>query len=283
MSRPNLRLAAAALASLSFSSCGSHLDSPDSAIEHVLAELADNNPRALWDSLPRRYQEDVHGLIHSVAAKLDPEVYDQAFALGRRFLRVVDQKRDLVLAQLPMLFPRDKVEGLWDPALEACRIIVNSSISSVKGLRTMDVGTFLGGTGREAMAMLTNAFEQQGGETPASVLAAVQVELVRSTGESATVRVVSPKHGLANELHMTKIEGRWVPTEMAQGWAMAMGQARAALDRMPSMTEGKMKAMAKAELARFEQQLDALEKATTAQSFARALQAGSRKPPARPR
>jgi len=283
MPRPNLRLAAAALACLSTAGCGSPFDDPDTAVRHVLAELADNNPRALWDSLPRRYQEDVHGLIHAAAAKLDPDVYDQAFALGRRFLKIVDRKRDLVLDQLPPFFPRDRVEELWDPMREACQVVMASSVSSIQGLRTLDVGAFLGGTGGQAMTFLTEAFERQGGNTPASVLTAIEVDLVRSTGETATIRVTSPQHGASEELSMTKIEGRWVPSRLAQGWGMAMGQARAALDKMPSMTEGPMKAMAKAELARFEQQLDAMEKATTAQALASALQSGSRQAPAQPR
>lgn len=82
---------------------------------------------------------------------------------------------------------------------------------------------------------------------------------------------------------MTKIEGRWVPTNLAPGWGMATGQARAAIDKLPSMTEGPMKAMVKAELARFDQHLDAMEKATTAKAFMSALQGGRRQTPARPR
>ena len=74
-----------------------------------------------------------------------------------RCLDVVDRKRDLVLAQLPPFVPRDVVEELWEPLLEAGRAVLASPISSVQGLQTLDVGAFLETTGHRVMAQLAAA------------------------------------------------------------------------------------------------------------------------------
>jgi hypothetical protein len=109
----------------------------------------------------------------------------------------------------------------------------------------------------------------------------VEIELLESTADVATVRITSTEHGMSEQVAMTRVEGRWVPTAMAQQWSMVMSRARAAIERLPAMSDASTKARAKAELGRLEDQLDAIESATDARQLGSAMRMG--RAAARPR
>lgn len=270
MLRTRLIFAASALACVAATGCGSPIDTPDGAVRHVLAELSENNPRAVWDGLPKRYQQDVEGLVGDFTDKLDPEIYHQCFAIVRRLAAIARDKQDLALAQLPEYLPPHEIEPFVAPLLAALQVALDSDLSSVEGLRHLDVSEFAATTGAEMMAALSRALAARG-ETSTQRLGDLDVELVSSAGNQATVRLSSNEHGESHEIEMTRVLGRWLPSELARGFPVTIGHLRAAIDGIPAMTDPIAREIVRARLVDIEHMVEALAAATTAEEFGEAM------------
>ena len=67
------------------------------------------------------------------------------------------------------------------------------------------------------------------------------------------------------EVRLTKVEGRWVPTEMAMGWSKGIEKARKGLEKMASDKSSTMQA--KMGLGMANAVLDQMENANTQEEF----------------
>ena len=156
--RLSLSIPCLAVLALIAAGCGGAADvpdSPDGTVLTVAHELGNNNPGVLWDAMPASYQDDVEGVIHDAAAKMDAEVYDKAFVILKKLVGVLEDKRDFILDHpmmnegfiAMMLKDRKEVEKYWDDIVELVDILAASEISKLESLQSIDVGAFLGGTG----------------------------------------------------------------------------------------------------------------------------------------
>jgi hypothetical protein len=81
------------------------------------------------------------------------------------------------------------------------------------------------------------------------------------------VRVTA--QGKADELELTRVEGRWVPAEVAEDWQSTMDQARTSLARVESLTESDKQKVLQA-LESVDAGLSALLEASTPEQFKQA-------------
>ena len=73
-------------------------DTPDGTVLAVAAGLQDNHPEILWTALPASYRQDITEITRTFAEKMDPVVYDRAFALVMRAVAVLDDRKEVILA-----------------------------------------------------------------------------------------------------------------------------------------------------------------------------------------
>jgi hypothetical protein len=73
-------------------------------------------------------------------------------------------------------------------------------------------------------------------------LAKVDAKLVSSAGDTASVELTKPD-GTKETVELTRVEGKWVPKDMADQWASKIGEAQAALAGMQIKPEEKQQAM----------------------------------------
>jgi len=102
-----------------------------------------------------------------------------------------------------------------------------SEIATLEGLGKVDWRQFLATTGAEMLEHAAS-IETDDGAYPLDDLETLKVETLNLSDDRATLRISSADHE-PEEVEMARVEGRWIPAEMADEWPKAIAEARQAL------------------------------------------------------
>jgi hypothetical protein len=206
---------------------------PDGTVLAVAKSLADNHPEIFWEALPESYRADINGLTASFAAKMDPELYDRSMALVLKFIDVIQSKQAIILASNTVQSTGADVAAIEErmtPTLAVVRTFFGSEISTLAGLAAIDWQAYLAGTGAQLMAQ-ADAIPAVEGKDPFVLFDSLQVEVLEQTGDTARLRITAAGED-PEEVTLTRVENRWVPSEMAEQWQARMAEAHARLDEL---------------------------------------------------
>lgn len=247
---------------------------PDQAVLAVAKGLSENKPVAIWDALPTSYQKDVHDVIHSALAKVDPGLYDQSVALVTKVAKILKDKKTFILAH-PMMADvpnKAEVEKQWDPMIAMFDTILTSDLGSHAKASKINLGAFLDKTGSKIMADIAKTAKLTGGGEADEYFEALdkiktmKATLVKQEGNKATVKLEA-KGEEAEEVEFTLVDGKWLPSEMVAGWSDAIAQAKAEIANMNEEDMKKAKEMATPMFAMVGGVLATLENAKTQEEF----------------
>ena len=230
--------------------CGKKAPSaPDQALLAAVDAIKANKPGDLWVLLPPSYQKDVQDLVTTATSKLDKETFELAVKVLDKAVVVLDKQGDKLGFPIPPQLKKMIADGY--SLLKDVKLLDYGAVSK------LDVGSFLDSSGARLMAFgmstyKTNAPKQY--DALMSELNGVTVKVVKVEGDKAELEVTIGKK--TENVKMVKVEGRWIPAEMADGWKNGVAQAKIAVEM--SMGEmAKHKDQTKAMLAQI---LDGLTK-----------------------
>ncbi|HSO21856.1 MAG TPA: hypothetical protein VLT81_03055 [Chondromyces sp.] len=213
-------------------------DTPDGTVLAVAKHLADHDPSILWEALPETYRTDINELTRVFAAKMDPELYNRSMALARRTVEVLQDKQAIILGSQTVASTGvdvAEVERGMNGGLAVAHALLSSEITTLEGLGAVDWSGFLSGTGRQLMLLADNAAPaaepEVAGEDLFAALRTLTVETVSISEDSAMLRITAADEE-PEEVAVTRVEGRWVPAEMAAEWPQKVAEARARLEEL---------------------------------------------------
>lgn len=246
-------------------------DAPDAAMRVIADELAAGKAGVLWAAMPASYQLDVTDVVRTAGTKMDPEVYDGTFAILKRLADVADKQRAFILAN-PMAQQMDKAkaEANWSHGVAMVRALATSQLASAEGMRAFEGEKFLSTTGSELLG-LAQEMSKASGEDFFAKLKAVRFTATDVTATSASIKAETEGKP-ADASTFTKIEGRWVPQEMAAQWTEKMAEAKKNLAAITPEEIQKNKPQVLGALAMANGVLTQLEEAKTQAEFDAALQ-----------
>lgn len=245
-------------------------DTPEGTVLAVAQHLADHDPAILWEALPESYRSDITELTHTFAAKMDPELYDRTMAVARRAVEVLQEKQPIILASSTVASTGADVEEIergMTGALAAVHALLSSEIATLEGLGAVDWPQFLAGTGTQLMALAD--VESPGGDpddVSLEMLRSVSVETVSSANGQAVLRITAGDRE-PEELKLTRVEGRWVPAELAERWPTQVAESRARLDELTPERIAELKPQAMMALAMAEAFIEQLATMESSQQF----------------
>ncbi len=243
---------------------------PDAAIQVISQGLNEGKPAVVWEAIPASYQTDVTDLAQTFATTMDAEIYDKAFGMLGKVTNVLKTKKDFFLSSaLTKNSPIDneKLTSNWNAVVDLFTAITASDLKTLENLKTIDIGTFLQKDGTKIFSALRTvaSMAPQGGN-PLETLADINVELVQSEDDSATVKITLPDED-TQEIDMIKVEGKWIPTEMAEDWSTMITDGKAALEDMAQNALAENKPMVIAMMAGAEAAIDQLAASETQEDF----------------
>jgi hypothetical protein len=139
---------------------------PEAAVKTVLDGLKASQPIALWDAMTTGQQDALNKSIRQVAENIDPEVWAATVDNAKKFVKVAETKRDLIL-KVPMIkslkqLKPEELKAGWDPAVKLAKTILQSELTDPEKLKKFDGREFFAGTGATLLAQardLSRAFK----------------------------------------------------------------------------------------------------------------------------
>lgn len=217
-------------------------DSPDGAVLAVAEALQNNHAEALWTALPESYQQDIIEITLAFSEKMDPEVYDRAFATVMRAIEVLDDRKEIILASETFKSSGADADDLrltLSNSLVFTDILKTSELATVAGLGSVDWEQFLATTGNEFIKQAA-AIESPEGDNPFDSLDSLKVETIDVSEDRAMLRISSDDHE-PEDVEMARVEGRWIPAELADDWSRSIEEARQNLAEITPETMAEQK------------------------------------------
>jgi hypothetical protein len=221
---------------------------PDGSIQAVARSVGEGKPQAIWSALPPKYQADVKGLITDFASKMDKEVWDKTFVVLGKITKLAKDKKEFILnhpglAEGPLADKAKKDEAIkeWDAVVQMFEILVKSDISTIDGLKKLDPEKFLGDTVAKFQAQAQRVAvlaEKKEEVDKIEALKQAKVTLVKTEGDKATLKMELPGEP-AKEKEFTKVEGKWLPSEMVAEWDNSIKEAKKSISNIKFDDAGK--------------------------------------------
>ena len=202
-------------------------DSPDGSVLAVAEALQNNHAEALWTALPESYQQDITEITQAFSEKMDPDVYDRAFATVMRAIEVLDDRKEIIFASETFTSTgadADEIRTGLSNTQAFTATVKASEIATLEGLSKVDWERFLATTGAQILEH-SASIEADDGDRPLDELDTLEVETLDLSGDRATLRISSKDHE-PEEVEMARVEGRWIPAEMADEWSQKIEEAR---------------------------------------------------------
>lgn len=230
---------------------GAAQDTPDAAARSVVTALEAGQLRGVWDALPASYQQDVNDLIHAFATNMDSELWKGGTDLVKKVALILETKKKFILnypAVAPML---EQLAPNYDKIVAVLKTIVASELLDLGKLKTLDLGAFLDGSGKQILEKLAALAKEAGqagiGKESFGVpvpelpdLKKVKFTTVSVDGDTAKLRV--EEEGKDPQEHEAlRVEGKWLPKEMAAGWPEGIAAGKAKLAEMGPQLKQKKK------------------------------------------
>lgn len=255
---------------------------PDGTFTTVCKSLANGQPDVLWAALPASYQKQLQeDVVRAFAAKLDPEMYGKGVAVAKKLVGLLKQKRDLILPMVtenPMFqaakVEKAKVAQNWDKVTGLLETVLTSELGDVARLKSVDIGAFLRGTGgrlmRQAAELSALSADDPYKKEFQAKMSGVKAEVVKAEGDKATVKV-STTGEREETMEFVKVEGKWLPQDMVQGWDRFITDAKAKVAEMKPDAMAAMKPQVMGTLAGFDAALDQVAAAKTSEELVKAM------------
>ncbi len=227
--------------SMGLFSCGdtSVDEGPVAVVEGVVEGLKENQPVVLWEALPASYQDDVAEVVHLFAEQMDEELYDRGFALLESVVGVLKSKKEFFLNGPYMTEEsnRAEVEAKLEAATGVFDILLDSEISQLAVLKQLDVKRFIQTTGNKLMSHLAEMSKETDDDIQVH-LEGFKAELIEKENEEGIVvlRFSMPDEE-SEEVEFVKVEGKWIPLDLAEEWADGIVEAKANLLKQSDMTD----------------------------------------------
>ena len=203
-------------------------DSPDGAVFAFAESVQSNHVEHIWKLLlPEGYKSDITEITKAFAEKMDPAVYDRAFAIVMRAIEVLDDRKEIILASETFKSSganADDIRMGLSNSLVFTEILKASEVATVAGLGSVDWEQFLATTGNEFIKQAA-AIESPDGDNPLNSLDSLKVETINVSEDRAMLRISSDDHE-PEDVEMAKVEGRWIPAELADDWTRSIEETR---------------------------------------------------------
>ena len=223
----------------------------DSVVLIPIKLLEEEDPKLLWEMLPPSYQTDVTNLIHSFVNNMDQQLWDKLFEVLSQAGLLLNDKQDLITAMIEEnLGGTDALPEEMQQSLETMgkmlQTLVESDLGKHATAKGMDPGKFLDETGKELFKLIAETSKLEEGDPwnteIKTKLKDIKVEIVSQESDTATISVSgmpdlpdideltaqlpgfddSELPGLSmlrnGEQQVIKVEGKWIPKAMADGW-----------------------------------------------------------------
>lgn len=275
------------IAAASFTGCGSKgsgpvkVDipkTPDGTVTAVAKAFSEGKFEVLWQALPESYQGKVKHILEEVAEHTDAEVYNKVMAVVGKFIKVLNDKQEFILNTDAVKAQLAESKTTKEEAKESISAIagllddLQKDIKTKDDLEKLNIEKYLANIGARVKAIepvVAKNTPVKLGEEMAK-LNKIKVVAKDVTTDTATVEITDAD-GKTSPMKMTRVEGRWIPSDMAEKFPKQLDDLGEQLHKSAELSP-QQKTMVLGGAGMAEVVLDQMLKATTQAEFNKALE-----------
>ncbi len=197
--------------------------SAEATFQQTLIAFQEGRIDTAFEFLPASYQADVENLVHEFAEKMDAELWSKSFELLTKVASILRTKKSLILGMenVKRVSQLDAVKPHWDAIAQGIHEVATSEVADLNRLK----GCYL-------KSLLASGSQLLNG-MPLPKFGDVTVRTIRSDAEVATLSYLESKESEPKEVEFVKIEGKWLPKNIATGWSAGVSDARSKIASLP--------------------------------------------------
>lgn len=217
----------------------------------AMQQAAEGDLKAIWDALPSSYQGDINRIVKKATESIDPALSKSVASGLDKLGQILDTKADYILAN-PML---GMMRGQFPPGFEFQSLkpvlsTVGKGLSRIGNGQLQDLAKFnvamfierdltpmLGPTIRAAKSVPGVGEQMAMGF---STVTDAKFKVTEHSGDKATVEVTDPQ-GQVERMEMVRVDGKFIPQEMADQWSEAIAEAEANMQPLSEEDAAMMK------------------------------------------
>jgi len=212
-------------------------NSPEEAVKLYKTAIEKGQASEVLALLPPSYVKDATGLVNDFAGRMDADIWNKlrgtignaATSLAPKAALFVEMAGEGEVLTAEVKAARAKAIGA---AMTAAGALAKNEVLGLDRLKTVDAATFA----KEISAMFAsstaafNALNSEEGKPAVPEIKILKSEKLDSGNWNLTF---ADEDGEEDEtVEFKQVEGRWVPAEMADGWAESIQNAREGLKKL---------------------------------------------------
>lgn len=210
--------------------------------------------------------------MHLIAEKVDAEIYYKSFDIIRRITDVARRQENFILnTKFGGKFSDEnlaKIVIAWPSIINFSECISNSEISDLAGLQSFDGRSFFDNIVSSFIGFTKDSSLSSGERNPFEYS---NIDLLETNNNRTILSLTSPD-GTADRIEFTNLQGRWIPTCIADGWVKTITKIKRKLGAINPKDIAKNKAQVITLLSMFEVALMQIEIAETQIQFDQSVQ-----------
>jgi|GEM_PF-357437 len=213
-------------------------DSAEAAIRSVMEGLSSGNAGVVWSALPEGYQKDVTEIVQGFGNGMDANLWQQITGTLGQIERVLTNKAEFIVNS-PAVQDSGQVDQV-KAALPGIASMLKTLTESLdlEALKAFDGEKFFSGPASQLLAQGDALSKLSPEAATLSALKRATVETVSEEGDNATLRITNPQNpSETDELAFVRVEGHWLPAELAQDWDANIATAKQQLAGLPEASK----------------------------------------------
>ena len=214
-------------------------------VNQFASQLEAGKMQAL-DFLPPSYVKDLDGLVAEFGNSMDPSLWNAALELGRDIGYILTEKKDIVTKSkfFGMADATGELSKNYDQTASTWSGIFNNQALTLEEMKKGNSSALL----QELAAGIANSVAlvpEPDVAEGVKKFSEMKAEVISETGDTAMLRLTTPSEPEPLEMEFKKVDGKWIPSEMATGWSEMISSAKAGLGMMktPEFEQGKTQAL----------------------------------------
>lgn len=197
---------------------------PEGTVTAVSQAIAEGKLEAVWQAMPEKYQGDINEQVEHFAEHMDGEVWGKAMSIVGKLAQLMETKQDLILGNAMVsqqltaqnIKPADVKEGLT--AIGGLLNDLSKDVKTKDALAKLNIENYMANLGSR-MKSLEPLMAKSPNPPPFKLadMKKVTATAKDTTATSANVEVTGPD-GSKETIAMVKVQDKWVPKDMADGW-----------------------------------------------------------------
>ena len=198
--------------------------SAEATFQQTLIAFQEGRIDAAFEFLPASYQADVQDVMHEFAERMDAELWSKSFQLLNQMALLLKTKKELILKQdsvkrIPQI---ESILPHWEAVVAGLEEVASSEVADLTSLKQAEVRHLLA----EGSRLLSRVPLPQFGD--------VKVRTLVENDQSAMLSFQDGKEPEAKQVEFVKVEGKWLPKSIVEGWSAGIAASKARLADLPS-------------------------------------------------